>query len=124
MNALQKSVIRISAIALFTLIGVRSVCADDMILAGMLDFQRVDIHQALKVYKDLTGFTLFVDSRVERCRTEIVCKNEKPISKHDAAKLIENALLEQAAVVVTKLDSNRVSVTFNDSLPVKVVERK
>ena len=46
------------------------------------------------------------------------------ISKADALKFIEKALVEQAAVVVTQLDDKRVSVTFNDALlPLKPAKK-
>ncbi len=125
MNTIARTFVTISAILSLTLAGiVQSPCAEEMIAPGMLDFRGVHPIQALQVYKDLTGAKLYVDSRAERSHAEVVCKNEKAISKAECARMIEQALLEQAAVVVTKLDDNRVSVTFNDSLPIKPVERK
>jgi type II secretory pathway component GspD/PulD (secretin) len=88
----------------------------------MINFRDAAVPQVLAVYKTLTQMKLIIDSRVEKILTPIwtpiTLKNERPLSEEQAAKLIEQALLEQAAIVITRLDKNRVSVTYNDALPI------
>ncbi|HWQ92389.1 MAG TPA: hypothetical protein VN673_12005 [Clostridia bacterium] len=119
---------RIVALAALLCISLPSVVAgpksEEAIPAGIFDFQGVSIPQVLVIYKELTGANLCVDSRARNTSAQIVCKNKKPASKAEVIKMIETALLEQAAIIVTKLESNKVSVTFNDSLPVKPVDKK
>jgi type II secretory pathway component GspD/PulD (secretin) len=94
------------------------------VIPRRMDLQGVSISQVLVLYRELTGATLYVDSRAKQSAARIVCKNEKDASKAEAIEMIQTALLEQAALVITRLDSNRSSVTFNDALPVKPVEKK
>jgi hypothetical protein len=43
-------------------------------------------------------------------------KNEIP--KSELMKSIERDLIEQAGIVITRLDDKRASVTYNDALPI------
>lgn len=89
----------------------------DALPPGMINFRGASAPQVLEVYKALANVELITDSRVQRTGTTITTKNEHPISKEQAASLIEKALLEQAGIVITRFDGNRASATYNDALP-------
>jgi type II secretory pathway component GspD/PulD (secretin) len=89
----------------------------DMLPPGQIDFRGAPISTVLEVYSLLVNKTLITDSRVEKIGTTITLKNEQGLPEGQAASLIEHALLEQAAVVITPLGERGVSVTYNDALP-------
>jgi hypothetical protein len=90
----------------------------DKLPPGMIHFRGAAVPQVLAVYKTLVKMELITDSRVQKLRTPITMKNEDPVSEGQAATLIEVALLDQAGVVLTHLDGRKVSVTYNDALPI------
>jgi hypothetical protein len=122
MRPLKKVITFLVVISLPLAWTLSSPAAEEMIPPGGISFQGVVVPQALQIYKELTQGQLYVDSRAKQSTARIFCKNEKTVSKTEAARMIEKAVLEQAGVVVTLLDSNRVSVAFNDSLPLKSME--
>lgn len=83
---------------------------------GMISFKNVPVTQILPIYKSLSGLELVIDSRVKRVSSLVTVAASNPLSKADAEKLIEKALLDQAAIVITRLDDKRASVTYNDAL--------
>jgi hypothetical protein len=85
---------------------------------GVLDFKNAEVQQLLPIYKAMSGLDLVVDSRVRTVHSPITLQSSAPIGKAEATKLIEKALLEQAGVVITHLDGQRASVTYNDALVV------
>jgi hypothetical protein len=85
---------------------------------GTLDFKGAQVEQVLPIYKAMSGCELFVDSRVKTVPASINLRSSQPLVKAVAIKRIEKALLEQARVVITRLDDKRASVTYNDALPV------
>jgi hypothetical protein len=85
---------------------------------GTLDFKNAEVQQVLPVYKAMSGLDLVVDSRIRSVHSPITLQISAPLGKGEATKLIEKALLEQAGVVITRLDGQRASVTYNDALVV------
>ena len=85
---------------------------------GAISFVNVEVLKVLEFYKELSGATPVIDSRVKRVTLPITV-SASTSSKEEALKLIEKALIGQAAVVLTRLDEKRVSVTYNDALPIK-----
>src|SRR5204863_7360620 len=82
---------------------------------GTFDLLNADINkQVLKLYKDCSGMELVVSSQVERLTTVINLKSLELTSKSELMRLIEKALVDQAGVVITRLDDKRASVTWND----------
>ena len=77
-------------------------------------WKNVPVSQALEVYKNLTKADLIISSNLGF--HTITLNTEKPISKEDAEQLIEKTLLKQAGIVITPLDANHISVTYNDQL--------
>jgi type II secretory pathway component GspD/PulD (secretin) len=94
-----------------------SISAEELVPRGTINFTNVDVLQVLQLYKDVTGLNLVSDSRVRTVRHQITLQ-AKAIAKEEMAKLLEKALLEQAAIVITPLDGKRASVTYNDALPI------
>jgi hypothetical protein len=89
----------------------------DMLEPGTINFPGTDVQQVLDVYKVLVQVEFITDSRVKLLEARITARNERKISARQAAELIEKALLEQAGIVISRLDANRASITYNDALP-------
>ena len=109
-------------ISLFTafailLVSVHVVSSAENTTPGAFDMKNADVLQVLSLYRDLAGSELITDSRVKTVRHQITLAGSAS-GKEAAAKLVEGALLEQAGVVITHLDARRVSVTYNDALPI------
>jgi hypothetical protein len=86
--------------------------------SGVIDFENVPASEVLTIYKKLSGHELVVDSRAKLVNSTVTLKTTSPLKKEDAIKLIQSSLLKQAGIVITLLDDNQASVTFNDALPV------
>ena len=82
-----------------------------------LNFINVDPIQVLAVYSHMSGLTLIKDSRVRQIHRPIQIRAEG-LSESEALKLMEDALIKQAGIVITHLDDKSVSVTYNDALPI------
>jgi len=99
-------------------------------VADTLNITQADaVSQVLPLYSGTSGLELVIASNVKRVYATItidVAPN-KQLEKTEAAKLIEKALIEQAGIVITRLDGKRASVTYNDALkttPVKKTAQK
>ena len=80
-----------------------------------------DVQMTLQLYKVMFGVELLIDSRAAQVKTPIVwpVKVSEGFTEDEARKLMEKTLLEQSGIVITHLDDKRVSVTYNDALPIK-----
>jgi hypothetical protein len=80
-----------------------------------------DANFILRLYGGWSGCDLIISSDVKKLSVPIwyVSESGKKYSMPDAAKLIQKVLLEQAGIVITPLGGNKVSVTYNDQLPIK-----
>lgn len=85
--------------------------------AGSIRLKNAEIPKVLEIYKTLAGADLIIDSRVKSLRYGINLQ-VSGAGRAAVAKLVEKALMQQAGVVITRLDARRVSVTYNDALPV------
>jgi hypothetical protein len=83
-----------------------------------INFNGVDPQQALSIYAVLSRCELISDSHVKSIHTPIVLHNSN-LSNGEMMASLEKALAEQAGIVITRLDDQRASVTFNDALPTK-----
>jgi hypothetical protein len=72
--------------------------------------------KVLEVHKQFSGRELVISSELKFFHPPINLKLQG-VSKTNAMKAIEKVLLEQSGVVITPLDDKRISVTFNDALP-------
>lgn len=82
-----------------------------------LNFINVDPGQVLVLYSHISGLTLIKDSRVRQIHRPIQIRADG-VSNSEAMKLMEDALIKQAGIVITHLDDKSVSVTYNDGLPI------
>lgn len=85
---------------------------------GAMRFTNTGVELVLSIYKSLSGLELVVDSRVKHISARITLESSDPLTKGDSMKLIERVLVEQAGVVITRLDDKRAAVTYNDALPI------
>ncbi len=77
---------------------------------------RMPLAQVLSLYQGVTSDQLVIATQVRELVREITIPPTTVKSEEAEAKLIRQALLKQAGVVVTKLEDGRVSVTHNDAL--------
>jgi len=75
------------------------------------------VSRVLESYGEYSGFELVVDSQVKSRDCHIAFANRSR-SRAEVLRLYEKCLLEQAGVVVTRLEGNRASVTYIDALPI------
>jgi type II secretory pathway component GspD/PulD (secretin) len=83
-----------------------------------LSFINTPVQKILTMYQHFSGLELVQSSEVKKLSTTITLKTNGPVSKADLIKLMEQALLTQAGVVISHLDEHRASVTYNDALPI------
>jgi hypothetical protein len=85
------------------------------------DSQKIDVQGILQIYKAMSELELVIDSRAAQIHTPIVshAKLTDSFTTVEALKLMEKNLLEEAGIVIIHLDDKRVSVTYNDALPIK-----
>src|SRR5437016_3804813 len=84
---------------------------------GVFKFVNAETAAVLEAYRGATGLELIVASNVREAHP-ITLKSKSPTTANEAARLIEEALLEQAAVIVTRLNDKQASVTYNDKLKI------
>jgi hypothetical protein len=82
------------------------------------------VPQVLVFYREYSKQELVISSEVRRLNTGIWVQVPKGASNAELLKSLETALREQAGVILTQLDTNRTSVTYNDSLPILVVTNR
>ncbi len=85
---------------------------------GVFKFVNAETAAVLEAYRGATGLELIVASNVREAHP-ITLKSKGPTTSSEAARLIERALLEQAAVIVTRLNDKQASVTYNDKLKIR-----
>ena len=83
-----------------------------------LNFINTPLEKILPVYHQLSGLELVVSSDVNKLHRVLTIRSAEGVTKSQMLKLIEKALLEQAGVVISRLDEQRASVTYNDALPI------
>ena len=83
-----------------------------------LSFINTPVQKILTMYQHFSGLELIESSEVKKLNTVITLKTNGPVSKEDTMKLMEQALVLQAGVVISRLDEHRASVTYNDALPI------
>jgi hypothetical protein len=93
-----------------------AVSADEP--ARTLNFINTPVQKILPIYHQLSGLELIESSEVKKLHAVITLRTPTPVSKSDMVKLMEQALVTQAGVVISRLDAQRASVTYNDALPI------
>ena len=98
------------------LVSLCAVSADEP--KGTMNFINTPIEKILLIYHQLSGLELIESSEVKKLHTTITLRTAAPVSKGDMVKLMEKALVDQAGVVISRLDAQRASATYNDALPI------
>ena len=78
---------------------------------GAIDFTDAHIKQVLEIYQKLSGLDLTLAPEVNRLNAGITLKADH-VTKAEMTKLFEQALLEQAGIVITK-NGRAATVTYN-----------
>jgi len=78
---------------------------------GAIDFIDAHIKQVLEIYQKISGLDLTVAPEVNRLNAGITLKADH-VTKAEMTKLFEQALLEQAGIVITK-NGRAATVTYN-----------
>jgi type II secretory pathway component GspD/PulD (secretin) len=73
---------------------------------GVFKFESADLMYVLEAYQSMTGRQLVITSNVRQAK--ITLQSQGPTTAQEAARMIERALIDQAGVVITPLDSGRV----------------
>src|SRR5688572_21092369 len=81
-----------------------SETSPDSVPIGAISFQGATMVQVLAIYGKLSGAELDVEQRVRSLPTPIFIEGGPGLKQSEALRLLEQALLEQAAVVMTHVD--------------------
>ena len=95
--------------------------SDSVIPQGLLKFNETASSQIFQYYKILTGKTLVISAHVP-LGARITIQPDMALKVSEAIALTEKSLLDQAGIILTKIDEQRVSVTYNEALPVSIVK--
>jgi hypothetical protein len=79
-----------------------------------INFNGIDVDTVLATYKGYSTAELVVASNVRNIHA--ITLHATDVSAEVGQHLIEQALLKQAGVVITRLEDKRISVTYNDRL--------
>ena len=83
-------------------------------ITGDINLVNVPVDKVLDVYKHMAKSELVIASNVRWATHGITMHFHG--SPEVVPSLLEQALLKQAGIVITRLDDKRVSVTYNDKL--------
>ena len=86
---------------------------------GLVHFTSAAPTQVLEVYRGLSGLELIMSSHIGQVTASITVQPQETPNQSETLKVIERALVEQAGIVITRLDGKRASVTYNDALLLK-----
>ena len=115
----MRSILLLSFLSLF--VRLHALAAEEP--KGRLNIKDFDVQQVLPFYKDISALELVIDSRVKTVHSSITLQISEPLPKAQAVRLLEKALLEQAGIVITRLEGERASVTYNDALPIVAAKK-
>jgi len=102
-------------VCLSFLVGYPASGQDTNKITVSLNWVNVPADKALDVYKHSAKSELIIASDVHRA-THSITLHAGAVSPEAAQQMIEQALLKQAGIVITRLDAKRASVTYNDKL--------
>jgi hypothetical protein len=101
--------------------GTSRTAREEVFPSFLINLNGVRSDLVLDYYATLSGMQLVASSNVNSRAAKIVIQPLIDLKKSELLRAVEKALLEQAGIVVTKLDEKRVSITYNDALPVNAV---
>ena len=81
-----------------------------------INFNSVPVAQVLEFYKTVSGSELVAQVDLRFLPGLVTLRPTRPLSKAEAVQTVEQALLEQAGVVIERLDDKRVSVKPKQSV--------
>jgi type II secretory pathway component GspD/PulD (secretin) len=81
-----------------------------------IDFDRVPVTALIDKYQQLTGLELVCDPNARVTHSAITLHSTTPLTRDQAIKMLEETLLTQAGVKITRLDDKHASVTREDAL--------
>jgi hypothetical protein len=102
-------------VCLSILAGNSASSQDTNKITGTIDFVNVPVDRVLDVYKHYAKSQLVIANDV-RLAAHNITLHATGVSPEVVRQMIEQALLKQAGIVITRLDDGRVSVTYNDQL--------
>ncbi len=85
-------------------------------------FNEMHAFQIVTIYSDLVGldFVISPEANAQTSRP-VSMESQTPISKLEMQKLLENALREQAGLVLTKTEDKKILIKYDATLPIKIV---
>jgi hypothetical protein len=114
----MKTMKNIPFIAMLICLGALAFCQARAQDAGKIttsiNFINVSVDKVLDTYKASAKAELIVASNVRYVHGITLLATA--VTPEEAQHLIEQALLKQGGIVITRLDEKRVSVTYNDQL--------
>ena len=81
--------------------------SEPLIPAQAISFSGTDLRQVLLIYSDLAGADLDGDDALLSLPAQISFTNMAAVSRAQAIQLLDDALLNQAGIVVTHPQTNR-----------------
>src|SRR5688572_22023939 len=84
--------------------------------ANIVNFRSADVRQVLAFYSELAAVELVTSSHVDALHAKITLQPEGRLTAGAIAEAVEKALIDQAGIVITRIDAKRASVTYNDAL--------
>jgi hypothetical protein len=79
-------------------------------------FTGAGANSVLQIYRELMDAQLDIQLPPEASSARITLRSEAKLTRSEAARLIENALREQAGIVVTRVDAKHLKITFDDTV--------
>src|ERR1017187_7771335 len=76
-----------------------------------LDISRGELQDVLHAYSMFSGLELVESPEVKAMHTLVTIQPKHQVTKAEALKLIEDAVKDQAGVVIKRLDDKKASVT-------------
>jgi len=85
-------------------------------LAGVISFGGIDLDEVFKIYGELAQARLDIEEQVKSLPAKIRLTNTTIASREEAIRLLDNALLAQAGIIVTHPETNRVISDYTAEL--------
>ena len=80
-----------------------------------MSFVQIPVDIALNLYKGSANYGFIIASNVRPNLPRVTVQTQR-VSAEVAQQMVEEALLKQAGIVLTRLDAKRGSVRYNDKL--------
>jgi len=84
--------------------------ADEVLPAGAVHFVNADLRQVLAIYREAAQAQIELEERLETLPASISFTNTEPLIRAQLIGLLDDALLEQAGILVAHPETNRVTM--------------